>query len=109
MSTGTAMRRILGIVLVIVLTGMGAAGGYFGTAAFVGARASFEAMNHVCHTLQIAETRQIINPQQRSAIVEQMLSGAARAAGDENADASVLTGYLKGDCAQSVWQFITKA
>jgi hypothetical protein len=108
MSTGTAMRRIIGIVLVVFLTGMGAAGGYFGAAAYVGARGSFDGMTHVCHALQIAETKQIINRQQRSAIVEQMLSGAARAAGDESASGSPLTGYLKGDCSQSIWQSMTR-
>ena len=46
------MRRILGLVLVIVLTGLGAAGGYFGAAAYVGARGSFDGMSHVCQTLQ---------------------------------------------------------
>jgi hypothetical protein len=102
------MRRILGIVLVVLLTGMGAAGGYFGAAAYVGARGSFAGMTHVCHMLQMAQTRQVITPQQRSAIVEQMLSGAARAAGDENAGGSALTVYLRGDCSQSVWQSIAK-
>jgi hypothetical protein len=101
------MRRILGIVLVIFLTGMGAAGGYFGAAAYVGARGSLDGMSHVCQTLQVAETKQVITRQQRSAIVEQMLNGAARVAGDESADGSPLTGYLKGDCTQSVWQSIT--
>ena len=102
------MRRILGIVLVVFLTGMGAAGGYFGAAAYLGARGSFDGMSHVCQTLQIAETKHIINRQQRSAIVEHMLSGPARDSGDESADGSALTGYLKGDCSRSVWQSILK-
>jgi hypothetical protein len=102
------MRRILANVLVIVLTAMGAAGGYFGTAAYVGARGSFAGMRHVCHTLQTAETKHIITPQQRSAIVEQMLSAAARASGDESPEGSALTGYLKGDCTRSIWQSITR-
>ena len=102
------MRRILGLVLVIALTGMGAAGGYFGAAAYVGARGSFAGMSHVCQTLQIAETKLIITQQQRSAIVEQMLNAAASAAGDESADGNPVTGYLKGDCSQSLWQSIAR-
>jgi hypothetical protein len=102
------MRRILGLGLVIFLTGLGAAGGYFGTAAYLGARGSFDGISHVCQTLQVAQTKQIITRQQRSAIVEQMLSGPARAAGDASADGSALTGYLKGDCSQSLWQSIAR-
>jgi hypothetical protein len=103
------MRRILGIGLVIFLSGMGALGGYYGTAAYLGARGSLEGMNHVCHTLQIAETQQIINRQQRVAIVEQMMRGVPQAAGDNSSsDSTGLIEYLKGDCSQSVWQATTK-
>lgn len=104
------MRRYLGIALVALLAGFGAAGGYFGTAAYLGARGSLDGMNHACQTLQTAESRQVITRQQRSAIVDAMMQETARASGDGNiAGANVLVDYLKGDCSRSLWDMMTKA
>ena len=40
-----------------LVAGFGAAGGYFGSAAYLGARGSFDGINHACQTLQIAGGR----------------------------------------------------
>lgn len=102
------MRRFLGIALVAILAGFGAAGGYFSTAAYLGARGSFDGFNHACQTLQTAEAKQVITRQQRSAIVDALMQETAKASGDTLSDANFLVEYLKGDCSRSVWAAITK-
>jgi hypothetical protein len=103
------MRRYLGIVLVVLLAGLGAAGGYFGTAAYLGARGSFDGMKHACETLQIAEAKKVITRQQRASIVDEMMREAAKASDKEGtADAKVIVDYLKGDCSRSIWETMTK-
>jgi hypothetical protein len=104
------MRRYLGIALVVVLAGLGSVVGYYGAAAYVGARGSFAGVKHACETLQIAEAKQVITRQQRVSIVDQMMRKTAEASGDkEMAEANPLTDYLKSDCSRSVWETMTKA
>ena len=104
------MRRYLGIALVVLLAGLGAAVGYFGTAAYLGARGSFAGMKHACETLQIAEAKQVITRQQRGSIIDEMMRETAKASGDQRiADANPLIDYLNGDCSRSYWETVTKA
>jgi hypothetical protein len=104
------MRRYLGIALVVLLAGLGTAGGYFGTAAYIGARGSLAGMKHACETLQTAEAKQVITRQQRGSIVDEMMREAAKASGDKGmAEANPLIDYLKGDCSRSFWETMTKA
>jgi hypothetical protein len=104
------MRRYLGIVLVVLLAGLGTVAGYYGTAAYVGARGSFAGMKHACETLQIAEAKQVITRQQRGAIVDEVMRETAKASGDKGiAEANPLIDYLNGDCSRSIWETMTKA
>jgi len=104
------MRRYLGIALVVLLAGLSTAGGYIGTAAYLGARGSFAGMKHACETLQIAEAKQVITRQQRGSIIDEMMRETAKASGDERiAEANPLVDYLNGDCSRSYWETVTKA
>jgi hypothetical protein len=104
------MRRYLGIALVVLLAGLGAAGGRFATAAYFGARGSFAAMKHACETLQIAEAKQVITRQQRGSIIDEMIRDTAKATDDKRiAVDKVLVDYLNGDCSRSFWEAMTKA
>jgi hypothetical protein len=103
------MGRYLGIALVVVLAGLGTVVGYYGTAAYLGARGSFAGLKHACETLQIAETKQIITRQQRGSIIDAMMRKTAKASGDEGiAEAGAIIDYLNGDCSRSLWETITK-
>ena len=99
------MRRYLGIALVVLLAGLGTAGGYIGTAAYLGARGSFAGMKHACETLQIAEAKQVITRQQRGSIIDEMM----RKSGKKIGEAKALVNYLNGDCSRSFWETMTKA
>lgn len=103
------MRRFFAIAFVLLFTGLGAAGGYFGAAVYVGARGSLEGMSLACHALQTAESRQVITRQQRAAIIDTLMQ-TAKGAGDEPiVDSPILIDYLKGDCSQSLWEAMMKA
>ena len=104
------MRRYLGIALVVLLAGLGTVGGYFGTAAYIGARGSLAGMKHACETLQIAEAKQVITRRQRASIIDEMMRETAKASGDKGiAEANPLIDYLNGDCSRSFWETMTKA
>jgi hypothetical protein len=105
------MRRYLGIALVVLLAGLGTAGGYFLTAAYLGARGSLAGMQHACVTLQIAETKQVITRQQRGSIADELMRDAAEGSGDKKIaeEAKRLVDYLNGDCSRSIWETRTKA
>jgi hypothetical protein len=104
------MRRYLGIALVVLLAGLGTAGGYFLTAAYLGARGSLDGMKHACVTLQIAEIKQVITRQQRGSIADELMREAAEGSDDKKiAEAKRLIDYLNGDCSRSIWETKTKA
>jgi hypothetical protein len=103
------MRRYLGIALIVLLAGLGTVGGYFGTAAYIGARGSLAGMKHACETLQIAEAKQVITRRQRASIIDEMMQETAKASGDKGiAEANPLIDYLNGDCSRSIWETMTK-
>ena len=99
------MRRYLGIALVVLLAGLGTAGGYFATAAYIGARGSLAGMKHACETLQFAEAQQVITRRQRASIIDEMM----RKSGKKIGEAKALVNYLNGDCSRSFWETMTKA
>src|SRR6267154_71276 len=99
------MRRYLGIALVVLLAGLGTAGGYFGTAVYLVGGGSLVGMKHVCATLQIAEAKQVITRQQRGSIIDEMM----RKSGKKIGEAKALVDYLNGDCSRSFWETMTKA
>jgi len=95
---GADVKTRLGAIIVTVLAILGAIGGFlatFGYFSYVGASRGFLA---TCHTLRMAEAKQLITPAQRA---EWAKLAIPRGRGEER-----LVAYFTSDCSRPASQFL---
>src|SRR5882724_10900570 len=90
------MRRYLAIAAVLAASGLGLLLSYWGTMAYMGARASLDGIRLSCHVLQTAEGRRLMTKEQRQIVIKDFLGKAGSGNG-----AVELIDYLKTDCSKS--------